>query len=64
MTGIYINGIMWVLARSAWQQEGGEKRMDVFWDFFVSVLGSLAANYLLSFVDDLADCLKQRKKGK
>ncbi len=38
--------------------------MDVLWDFFVSVLGGLAANYIGSILPSLFRRLRQGKKGK
>lgn len=38
--------------------------MDVFWDFFVSVLSGLAANYLSSILKGLFHRVRQSKKGK
>ena len=38
--------------------------MDVLWDFFVSFVSGLAANYLCSLLQGLSSRPKRGKKGK
>ena len=65
MTGFNIVGIIYTLART-FQSNRKEvtNAMDVLWDFFVSVLGGLAANYIGSILPSLFRRLRQGKKGK